>query len=431
MLQRLFTIAALFFCSNIFAQQKKAKPDIDAAIQKIEKKIIAWRRDFHANPELGNREFRTSEIVAKHLRSLNIEVTTGMAKTGVVGILKGGKPGPVIALRADMDALPVTEQSALSFASKITTDYNGKQTGVMHACGHDAHTAILMGVAEILAGMRDEIKGTVKFIFQPAEEGAPAGEEGGAKLMVKEGVMENPKVDVIFGLHMDAALPEGQLSYKPGGFMASACDMKIIIKGKGSHGATPWMSVDPVVTAAQMITGLQTIVSRNVNLTQNPAVISIGSISGGNRFNIVPEQVEMLGTVRTFTESDKKIVFTRIREIATHIAEANNATAEILLPLSVDFPVTFNDSALVQKMLPSLQHAAGAANTKLTAPVTVSEDFSYYQQKVPGLYFFLGAKPVNAVPTSHHTADFFIDEASFKLGVKALLNLVFDYGEGG
>lgn len=396
---------------------------------KLEQKVITWRRDFHANPELGNREFRTAEIVAKHLRSLNIEVTTGVAKTGVVGILKGGLPGPVIALRADMDALPVTERGTLSFVSKVTTSYNGKETGVMHACGHDAHTAILMGVAEILAGMRKDVKGTIKFIFQPAEEGAPPGEEGGAKLMVKEGVMENPKVDVVFGLHTDALSPSGQLLYKPGGFMASACDMKIIVKGKGSHGAAPWMSVDPVVTASEIIMALQTIVSRNVNLTENPAVISIGSVSGGNRFNIVPEQVELLGTVRTFNDKDRQMIFTRIREIATNIAAANNATAEILLPLSVEFPVTFNDSSLVQKMLPSLQNAAGISNTVLTHPVTVSEDFSYYQQKVPGLYFFLGGRPANAAPTAHHTADFFLDESSFKVGMKAFLALVFDYGE--
>lgn len=429
MIKKTILLIILFSPFLLFAQQQKVISMAYAEADKLEQKVISWRRDFHANPELGNREFRTAEIVAKHLRSLNMEVTTGIAKTGVVGVLKGSQPGPVIALRADMDALPVTERGTLAFASKITTNYNGKETGVMHACGHDAHTAILMGVAEILAGMRKDIKGTIKFIFQPAEEGAPAGEEGGAKLMIKEGVMEKPKVDVIFGLHTDALSTSGQLLYKPGGFMASACDMKIIIKGKGSHGAAPWTSIDPVVTASQVISALQTIVSRNVNLTENPAVVSIGSISGGNRFNIVPEQVEMLGTVRTFSDADRTLIFGRIREIATNIAAANNATAEVQLPLSVEFPVTFNDSSLVKKMLPSLQSAAGISNTVLTHPVTVSEDFSYYQQKVPGLYFFLGGRPATAAPTSHHTADFFLDESSFKVGVKAFLALVFDYEE--
>ncbi len=396
----------------------------------IEQKVIGWRRDLHANPELGNREVRTAGIVAKHLRSLGIEVTTGVAKTGVVGILKGALPGPVIALRADMDALPITERNDLTFASKIKTSYNGSETGVMHACGHDAHTAILMGVAEILSGMRKDVKGTIKFIFQPAEEGAPLGEEGGAKVMVREGVMTNPDVNVIFGLHTDAEMNVGEIGYKPGGFMASACDMKITVSGKGAHGAFPWLGVDPIVTAAEIVTSLQTIVSRNVNLNQNPAVVTIGSINGGNRFNVIPEKVEMTGTVRTFTTADEKMIFDRINLIAKNIAEANGATAEILLPYTVHYPVTFNDSNLVIKSLPTLQRAAGAANVKLMPGRTISEDFSFYQEKVPGLFFFIGAKPLNKKPTSHHTAEFFLDEGCIKNGMIAMMNLVIDYERG-
>ena len=425
-MRNLFLIGSIILSQQLFAQQN-LHTKATAAVDKEEAKVIEWRRDFHSNPELGNREFRTAEIVAKHLRSLGIEVTTGVAKTGVVGILKGGLPGPVVALRADMDALPVMERTPVPFASKVKTTYNGNEVSVMHACGHDAHTAILMGVAEVLAGMRKDLKGTVKFIFQPAEEGAPIGEEGGAKLMVKEGVMENPTVDVVFGLHVAADLPTGIIGYRPAGFMASACDMKIIVKGKGAHGASPWMGVDPIVTAAQIITSLQTIVSRNLNLTENAAVVTIGAINGGNRFNIIPEQVEMQGTVRTFTEADQKMIFNRIQTIATNIAEANGATAEVLLPYTVNYPVTFNDTSLVNKMLPTLQRTAGFANTKLVPAKTGAEDFSFYQQKAPGFFFNLGAMPANAKPTSHHTPDFFIDENSFKLGMNTITNLVLDY----
>ncbi len=414
-----------FICGQTNAQTLQTKAKL--AADKIEQKVIDWRRDFHANPELGNREFRTAEIVAKHLRSLNIEVTTGVGKTGVVGILKGGLPGPVIALRADMDALPITERVNIPFASKIKTTYNGSETGVMHACGHDAHTAILMGVAEILAGMRKDLRGTIKFIFQPAEEGAPEGEENGAKFMIKEGVMENPKVEVAFGLHVGAEIPIGQIGYRPAGFMASASDMKIIVKGAGAHGASPWMGVDPIVTATQIVNNLQTIVSRNLKLIDNPAIVTIGAINGGNRSNIIPEKVEMLGTIRTFTAEDEKMIFDRVRTIVTKTAESNGATAEVILPYTFSYPVTFNDTALVRKMLPSLQKATGVGNTVLISAMTGAEDFSFFQQKVPGFFFRLGAKPLNAKATSHHTADFFLDEASFKIGVNAFTNLVLDY----
>jgi amidohydrolase len=424
---------AMLFCFKIAAAQKS---NFDALIRtsadKIEQKVIDWRHDFHQNPELGNHETRTSAIIAKHLQSLGLEVKTGVAVTGVVGILKGDKPGPVIALRADMDALPVTEKNDLHFSSKVTTIYNGHETGVMHACGHDAHVAILMGVAEVLSGMKKELKGTVKFIFQPAEEGAPAGEEGGAELMVKQGVLENPKVDVIFGLHMDALVEVGKITYHPGAAMAAVGDFKITVKGKPSHGSQPWLSIDPIVVSAEIINSLQTIVSRNVNLTENPAVVSVGAIEGGNRSNIISSQVVMLGTVRTFTGEDETMVFNRIRQIAEKTAEAAGATAIVELPYSSHYPVTFNNIALTTAMLPSLQKAAGVDNIILKPSKTGSEDFSFYAQKVPGLFFFLGGLPKGKDPKTagpHHTPEFMIDDSSFKTGVIAFCNLVFDYPE--
>ena len=423
-------IALILFLKIASAQKNNYQALINANADKIELKVIDWRHDFHQNPELGNRETRTSLIIANHLRSLGIEVKTGIAVTGVVGILKGDKPGPVIALRADMDALPVTEKTDVPFAAKVKTMYNGQETGVMHACGHDGHVAILMGVAEILAGMKKELKGTIVFIFQPAEEGAPKGEEGGAELMVKQGVLNNPKVDVIFGLHMDAQLETGKIAYHPAGAMASASDLKITVKGKPSHGASPWYSVDPIVVSAQIINSLQTIVSRNVKLTENPAVVTIGAIHGGNRNNIISDQVEMLGTVRTFTDEDESMVFSRIHQIAEKTAEAAGATALVELPYSIHYPVTFNNVALTEAMLPSLQKAAGTENVLLLPAKTGSEDFSFFAQKVPGLYFFIGGLPKGKDPKTsapHHTADFFIDDSSFKTGVKAFCNLVFDY----
>jgi amidohydrolase len=399
------------------------------AEDKIVQKVTEWRRDFHKNPELGNREFRTAEIVAKHLESLGITVTKNVGKTGVVGILRGALSGPVIALRADMDALPVEEKLDLSFASTIKTTYNNTEVKVMHACGHDAHTAILMGVAEILSKQKQTVKGTIKFIFQPAEEGAPIGEKGGAKLMVEEGVMDNPKVDVIFGLHVQADLQVGQIGYKPAGAMASASDMKITVTGTGAHGASPWMGVDPIVTAAQIVTNLQTIVSRNVKVTDNAAVVTIGSIHGGNRFNIIPDAVEMTGTVRALTDEDEKLIFENIKRIATKTAEANNAKAIVELPLTVHYPVTFNDVVLTQRMLPALQKTVGEANTILQTAKTGSEDFSFYQQKAPGLFFFLGAKPINKNATSHHTSTFFVDEACLPVGINAFLNLINAYNQ--
>ncbi len=428
-MKKLLLLSVLIAPLFLFAQSN-LKTEAAKKADALTDKVIAWRRDFHQHPELGNLETRTAGIVAEHLKSLGIAVKTGVAKTGVVGILIGGKPGPVIALRADMDALPVTERVPLPFASKVKTTYNGQEVGVMHACGHDSHVAMLMGVAEVLAAMKKDLAGTVKFIFQPAEEGVPVGEEGGAELMVKEGVLENPKVEVIFGLHINSQTPVGDLNYRPGGTMAAVNDMKITVTGKQAHGAYPWSSIDPIVVAAQIVNNLQTIVSRNLNITENPGVVTIGSIQGGVRSNIIPEKVEMLGTVRNFSAADEKMFIERIKTIASKTAEAAGAQAEVLIPYSSHYPVTFNDIALTEKMLPSLKFTAGAENVKLKPPVTGAEDFSFYQEKVPGLFFFLGAMPKGGDPlktASHHTPDFFLDESSFNLGVKSLVNLTLDY----
>ncbi|HTM99824.1 MAG TPA: amidohydrolase [Pedobacter sp.] len=429
-MKRLLLTTALIAPLFLFGQKVALKTEAAKRADALTEKVIAWRRDFHEHPELGNLETRTAGIIADHLKKLGIEVKTGVAKTGVVGVLVGGKPGPVVALRADMDGLPVTERVPLPFASKVKTTYNGQEVGVMHACGHDSHVAMLMGVAEVLAGMKKDLAGTVKFIFQPAEEGVPVGEEGGAELMVKEGVLENPKVEVIFGLHVNSQTPVGDIGYRPGGTMAAVNDMKITVSGRQAHGAYPWSSIDPVVVAAQIVTSLQTIVSRNLNITENPGVVTIGSIQGGVRSNIIPEKVEMLGTVRNFSAADEKMFIERIKTIVTKTAEAGGAKAEVLIPYSSHYPVTFNDIALTEKMLPSLQSTAGTANVKLKPLVTGAEDFSFYQEKVPGLFFFLGAMPKGNDPlktASHHTPDFFLDESCFNLGVKAMINLTLDY----
>jgi amidohydrolase len=412
------------------AQTNRLKSIAAKKADSLQSQVVTWRRDFHEHPELGNHEVRTAAIIAKHLKSLGIEVKTGVATTGVVGILKGGQPGPVVALRADMDALPVTERTPVPFASKVTTPYNGQETGVMHACGHDSHMAILMAVAEVLSSMKKDLHGTVKFIFQPAEEGLPRGEKGGAEEMVKEGVLENPKVDVVFGLHINSQTEVGKITYRPGGTMAAVNDMQIIVKGRSAHGAYPWSSIDPIVVSAEIINNLQTIVSRNLNVTENAAVVSIGAINGGNRQNIIPEKVEMVGTLRALSMADEKMLIARVKQIATKTAEAQGATAEVTIPYSVHYPVTYNDPALTEKMLPSLQDAAGAANVLLRPPVTGAEDFSFYQEKVPGIFFFLGGMPKGGDPVTtpaHHTPDFYIDEGGFAIGVKALCNLALDY----
>ena len=427
----LFVACIIFTIGNLAGQSNaKLQAKIDQRTKELEPKVIEWRRHFHQYPELSNRETKTAEKIAQHLKSLGLEVQTGVAHTGVVALLKGTKPGPVIALRADMDALPVVERNDLPFASKEKSTFNGQDVGVMHACGHDTHMAILMGVAEILSGMKNELKGSVKFIFQPAEEGSPKGEEGGAELMVKEGVLENPKVDVIFGLHISAQTELGRITYRPGGLMASVNDLKITVKGRQAHGAAPWSSIDPIVVSAQIINNLQTIVSRNLNVTENAGVVTIGSIHGGVRSNIIPEQVEMMGTLRALSVEDEKLLITRVKQIATKTAEASGATAEVEIPYSSHYPVTFNDEALTEKVLPSLYKAAGQNKVSVIAPHTGAEDFSFFQEKVPGFFFFVGGLPPEIDPLkapSHHTPDFMIDERGMLTGMRALLNLTVDY----
>jgi amidohydrolase len=418
----------LFFIGTAVNAQEKWQAKVDAAAAAVEQKVITWRRDFHEHPELGNQEKRTAGIVAAHLKSLGIEVQEQVAVTGVVGILKGGKPGPVVALRADMDALPVTERGSLPFKSTVKANFNNQETGVMHACGHDAHVAMLMGVAEVLAGMRNDIAGTVKFIFQPAEEGISGLDMYGAKQMVEQGVLKNPDVAAIFGLHISSITPVGRITYRPGPTMAAVDELKITVHGKQSHGARPWTSIDPIVTSAQIINGLQTIISRNVDITKNPAVVSIGAIHGGIRQNIIPEKVEMIGTIRTYNNEHQQQIHQRINEVAKNIAISAGATADV--DIDILYPVTNNDSTLTQKMLPALQRVAGNTNVGLVELQTGAEDFSFYQQKVPGLFFFLGAMPkgVSAAQAApHHTPDFFIDESSFVLGVRSLTSLTLDY----
>lgn len=396
----------------------------------IQPKLAEWRRHIHQNPELGNREFKTAAYIVEHLKNLGLEIKTGVAKTGVVAILKGGKPGPCIALRADMDALPVRERVNLPFASKDSADYLGQKVPVMHACGHDSHVAMLIGTAEVLSSMKKDIAGTVKFIFQPAEEGAPGNEEGGAALMVKEGVMDNPKVDVVFGMHIESAIPAGDIQYKSGSFMASSDWFTIKVKGKSSHGSQPWLAVDPISISAQIIEGLQNIVSRQMDLTKAPIVITVGKIHSGVRSNIIPEDALLEGTIRTLDGNMQEDVHKRIKQTAEKIAEASNAVAEVFIDTKT--LVTYNTPALVEKMLPSLQTAAGKENVRPMEWVTGAEDFSYFGTKAPAFFFFLGGMPrgndaKNAPP--HHTPDFMIDDSRLYVGVKAFCQLVFDYGK--
>lgn len=422
-----FLIFSFLTFHSVFAQvDPKLQAKVYQQAKDLEPKLIEWRRNFHEHPELSNREFKTGKIIADYLTSLGLEVKYPVAKTGVVAILKGGKPGPVVALRSDIDGLPVNERNSLPFLSKEKSQLAGQETGVMHACGHDGHMSMLMGVADILVKNKSELKGTVKFIFQPAEEGAPTGEEGGAALMIREGVLENPKVDVIFGLHIQSLLPLGQLAYRAEGLMAAVDGVNIKVTGVGAHGATPWDAVDPIVVSSQIINGLQTIVSRQTELTKAGAVITIGSLHGGIRRNIIPEEVNMEGTIRTFDPEMQKKVHDKIRLTATRIAEASGATANV--DIQIMYPVTFNDPKLTAQMGPSL--AKVTDNIKLTSPVTMAEDFSFFQQKVPGFFFFLGAYPADMKLVKapvHHTADFMIDERAFVTGVKALTTLTLDY----
>ena len=401
---------------------------LDAAISAEQPKVIAWRRDLHEHPELGNRETRTAKIVAAHLVHLGLAVQTQVAHTGVVALLRGGLPGPTVAVRADMDALPVTEKTDVPFRSQVTTSYHGETVGVMHACGHDSHTAMLMGLAEELSAVRATLPGNVLFIFQPAEEGPPEGEEGGARLMLKEGIFDKYQPQVVFGLHVWSTLHVGEIGLRAGPEMAAADSFRVLVKGRQSHGSRPWGAIDPIVTAAAIVTALQTVVSRNLDITANPAVLSVGAIKGGVRANIIPAQVEMLGTIRTFTDAQHALVLDAMQRIITNTAAANGATAEFAV--TEHYPVTSNDAALTRRILPSLQQVVGAGNIKTMDLITGAEDFSYYAQKVPGVFFFVGITPpeqnAEAAP-SNHSDYFYLDERGITVGMRAMAKVVVDY----
>ncbi|OGS70889.1 MAG: N-acyl-L-amino acid amidohydrolase [Flavobacteria bacterium RIFCSPLOWO2_12_FULL_35_11] len=425
-MQKSYLFYFLFFFIVFQGVAQMSNPKITDDANAIESKVIKWRRYFHQNPELSNREYKTASIIAEHLKSLGLEVKTGVGKTGVVGILKGNQSGKVVALRADIDALPVTERNNLTFKSEITDEFLGTKIGVMHACGHDTHTAILMGVAEVLSKNKDLIKGTIKFIFQPAEEGPPPGEEGGAKLMIKEGVLENPKVDAIFGLHIKSDAPVGTINYKPGGAMAATEQFAITVQGKQTHGSAPWMGVDPILISAKIIDGLQTIISRESPLVEEAAVITVGKITSGVRFNIIPETAEMIGTVRTLSPKMRELIIRRMNEMVPAIAKAFGGDATIEFQNNTS--ITFNDLELIAKMLPTLETVAGKDNVLLMKATTGGEDFSFYQEVIPGFYFFLGGMPLDSKkPAPHHTPDFYIDESGMLLGVKTLSQLSIDY----
>lgn len=422
------TLINTFTILSICSAFGQTSPDNDLmnAAQAIEDQVIAWRHDIHEHPELSNREFETAKKIAAHLESLGIEVQTEVAKTGVVGILKGDNPGKTVALRADIDALPVTERNDLPFKSEVKTTFLGNETGVMHACGHDTHTAILMGVAQILSQHTDKINGTVKFIFQPAEEGPPPGEEGGAKLMIKEGVLKSPDVDAIFGLHINSGTPVGTIRYKPGGTMAAVERFVVNVKGKQTHGSQPWSGIDPIYISAKIIDGFQSIISREAPLTEEAAVITVGKITAGVRFNIIPEEAEMIGTVRTLDPDMKELIMRRMNEMAEGLAKAYGGSASIEWQNNTS--ITYNDEELTAQMLPTLQDIAGTQNVELVKATTGGEDFSYFQEEVPGFYFFLGGMdPDNDEAFPHHTPDFQVEDEGLLLGVKVMSQLAIDY----
>jgi len=414
----------------IFTPKISATSNVEQMVKNIEPQVIKWRQHLHQNPELSNREFETAKYITKHLQNLGLEVQTGVAITGVVAVLDSGKPGPVVALRADIDGLPVLEQNNLPWKSTKRGELEGNDVPVMHACGHDTHIAMLMGAAEILVNMKSELRGKVKFIFQPAEEGAPRGEKGGAELMIEEGVLNNPTVDVIFGLHISADTDVGKIRYKEGGTMAAVDPFKIVIKGKQAHGAYPWLSVDPITTAAQIIMSLQTIVSREIKLIDEAAVVTIGSIHGGNRSNIIPSEVELVGTIRTLNKAAREHMYEAVPRKVKGIADSMRAEVEVTLPLDYNYPITYNDPELTEKMVPTLIRSAGRENVIYSKPVTGAEDFSFFQEKIPGLYMWIGGKPLDiseADAPAHHTPEFYVDDSGMKTGVKLLTDLTLDY----
>lgn len=418
-------LAGLLAASPVAAQPARLHAEIDRRTEAVLPKVVAWRRDIHQHPELSSFETRTAALVAEHLRALGLEVRTNVGGTGVVGLLKGARPGPVVAIRADMDALPVTELVDLPFKSTVRARYNGQDVGVMHACGHDNHVAIAMGAAEVLAGMKDQLAGSVKFIFQPAEEGHPAG-GGGAERMIADGALENPKVDAIFGLHVWPG-PAGSIGYRPGPTMAASNSYSVIVHGRQTHGAAPWNGVDPIVTASQIVVGLQTIVSRQVNITEVPAIVTVGAIQGGVRNNIIPDSVVMIGTIRTFEPRQRDLVFQSVQRTAEQIAASAGARARVVIDSG--YPVTFNDSTLTQRMVPSLARVAGR-DVQLQPLVTGAEDFSYFQERVPGLFVFLGVTPRDQdwrKAAANHSPYFFADEAALPVGVRAMASLAVDY----
>jgi len=420
-MKKYLLLAAVVAASSYFPQASAIDPA-------LEKKVIEWRRHLHQNPELSNREYKTSAYVEKHLRSLGLEVETGVAHTGVVAILKGGKPGPLVALRADMDALPVAEQTDLPFASKVTAVYRGQETGVMHACGHDTHVAILMGVAEALTKQKEQMQGDVMFIFQPAEEGAPEGEEGGAALMLKEGLFAKRKPDAAFGLHITSSLPVGYAGLRAGPLMASVDSFEITLTGRQTHGSRPWNGVDPIVAAAQLINATQTIISRQVDVTKAPAVVSFGAIKGGIRSNIIPDEVELIGTIRTFDQDMRADIKRRFAKTVDLVAQTNNAGSHV--HIMEGYPVTVNSEELVEKFTPSLKSVFGEQKVVTTPLVTGAEDFSYYALEVPSIFFFLGGTEPGIDPAtapSNHSPRFKIDEDALALGVDALVKLTQDY----
>ena len=410
------------------------RPEVTAAAAKLQAQVVEWRRDFHQHPELSNREERTSAQVAAHLRKLGLKPRTGIAHHGVVAIIEGGLPGPKIALRADMDALPVTEQTGLPFASKVTSEYRGEPVGVMHACGHDAHTAILLGVADALVAMKDRLPGQVMLIFQPSEEGAPGNEEGGASLMLKEGLFADFKPAAVFGLHVFSSVQVGQIAVRGGPLMAASDRFNIKVIGRQTHGSAPWNGIDPIVASADLIGAAQTVVSRQANIAKQPAVVSFGAIKGGIRYNIIPDEVEMVGTIRTFDEGMRQKIFADLKNVAEHTAAAHGARAEAKVPDQDGNPATINDPALTAKMLPSLQAVVGPGNVYEPPLQMGAEDFSFYAREVPGLFFFVGATSAGIDPAtapSNHSPKFLLDEKALDVGLRALLQVSLDYLHGG
>ncbi len=431
-MKRIVTAAIVALSSYVLpATAAVDRAKVDALSASVEPKVIAWRRDIHEHPELSNRETRTAKLVADELKRLGLDVQTGIAHTGVVGLLKGGRPGPTVAIRADMDALPVTEKTDVPFKSHATAIFRGETVGVMHACGHDSHTAILMGIAQIFAGVRESLPGNILFVFQPAEEGPPAGEEGGAQLMLKEGLFDKYHPDVIFGMHVWAANRVGEITYRAGPVMAAVDSFNIQVQGRQAHGSRPWQSVDPIVASAQIVSALQTVVSRDIDITENPAVVTVGAIKGGIRHNIIPDHVEMLGTLRTFTPEQRQAILGHMKRIIENTAAANGATAQLTVEPGSD-PVLFNDPALTRKVLPTLQRVVGADHVKETHVITASEDYSFFAEKVPSFFFFVGITPADQDPLqapSNHSDFFYVDERGIPVAMHAMTQVVLDYLE--